>query len=63
MAKSMKISLVSHISDTPVKFDFQSVPAPDRSAKISKFNFEAYAVLEASPAQSKPPKYVKIFCE
>ena len=27
--------------------------APDRTGKISKFNFEAYAVLEASQSQSK----------
>ena len=26
--------------------------APDRTGKISKFNFEAYAVLEATPSQS-----------
>ena len=26
-------------------------PPPDRTAKIAKFNFDAYAVLEASPAQ------------
>ncbi|KAF7972458.1 hypothetical protein HWV62_17944 [Athelia sp. TMB] len=34
--------------DGEVDEDF---PSPDRTAKISKFNFGAYAVLEASPAQ------------
>lgn len=36
--------------DGEVDEDF---PPPDRTGKIFKFNFEAYAVLEASPAQSK----------
>ena len=36
--------------DGEVDEDF---PPPDRTGKISKFNFDAYAVLEASPAQSK----------
>jgi target of rapamycin complex 2 subunit MAPKAP1 len=27
--------------------------APDRTGRISKFNFEAYAVLEATPAQGE----------
>lgn len=38
--------------DGEVDEDF---PPPDRTGKISKFNFEAYAVLEASPAQSGSP--------
>jgi hypothetical protein len=29
------------------------IPAPDRSGKISKFNFDAYAILEATPAQGE----------
>ena len=34
-------------------FFFLSFPvAPNRESKISKFNFEAYAVLEANPYQS-----------
>jgi hypothetical protein len=41
--------------DGEVDEDF---PPPDRTGKIYKFNFEAYAVLEASPAQSKPPPIV-----
>jgi len=36
--------------DGEVDEDF---PPPDRTGKISKFNFDAYAVLEASPAQSE----------
>lgn len=36
--------------DGEVDEDF---PPPDRTGKISKFNFDAYAVLEASLAQSK----------
>ena len=38
--------------DGEVDEDF---PPPDRTGKISKFNFDAYAVLEASPAQSEWP--------
>ena len=30
-----------------------SLEAPDRTGKISKFSFDAYAVLEASPSQSR----------
>ena len=37
--------------DGEVDEDF---PPPDRTGKISKFSFDAYAVLEASPSQSKP---------
>jgi hypothetical protein len=37
--------------DGEVDEDF---PPPDRTGKISKFNFDAYAVLEASMSQSKP---------
>jgi len=40
--------------DGEVDEDF---PPPDRTGKISKFNFDAYAVLEASPAQSKSRLY------
>jgi len=40
--------------DGEVDEDF---PPPDRTGKISKFNFDAYAVLEASPAQSKSHSY------
>ena len=36
--------------DGEVDEDF---PPPDRTGKISKFSFDAYAVLEASPAQSR----------
>ena len=36
--------------DGEVDEDF---PPPDRTGKISKFDFDAYAVMEASPAQSK----------
>ncbi|KAL5530052.1 AVO1 [Sanghuangporus sanghuang] len=35
--------------DGEVDEDF---PAPDRMGKISKFNFDAYAILEATPAQA-----------
>ncbi|KAJ7662023.1 stress-activated map kinase interacting protein 1-domain-containing protein [Mycena polygramma] len=35
--------------DGEVNDDF---PPPDRMSKVAKFNFEAYAVLEANPAQS-----------
>ena len=37
--------------DGEVDEDF---PPPDRTGKISRFNFDAYAVLDASPTQSKP---------
>jgi len=40
--------------DGEVDEDF---PPPDRTGKISKFTFDAYAVLEASPAQSKSCSY------
>lgn len=31
----------------------EDYPPPDRTGKISKYSFDAYAVLEASPAQSE----------
>ena len=40
--------------DGEVDEDF---PPPDRTGKISKFNFDAYAVLEASLSQSKSRPY------
>ena len=43
--------------DGEVDEDF---PPPDRTGKISKFNFDAYAVLEASPAQSEFYSYDSI---
>ncbi|KAI0341512.1 hypothetical protein BDW22DRAFT_1377629 [Trametopsis cervina] len=42
--------------DGEVDEDF---PPPDRTGKISKFNFEAYAVLEASPAQIQQNKLME----
>lgn len=41
------------ISKTPDQVLTCFISAPDRTGKISKFNFEAYAVLEATPTQSK----------
>ncbi len=38
----------SFTNDIPVSIAFL---APNRESKISKFNFEAYAVLEANPTQ------------
>jgi hypothetical protein len=43
-------------SDGEIDEDF---PPPDRTGKISKFNFEAYAVLEASPAQVQQNKQLE----
>lgn len=43
--------------DGEVDEDF---PPPDRTGKISKFNFDAYAVLEASTAQSESCLYDSI---
>ena len=46
--------------DGEVDEDF---PPPDRTGKISKFNFDAYAVLEASIAQSESCLYDSIVVE
>ncbi|KAH9939185.1 stress-activated map kinase interacting protein 1-domain-containing protein [Amylocystis lapponica] len=42
--------------DGEVDEDF---PPPDRTGKISKFNFDAYAVLEATPAQVQQNKILE----
>ncbi|OCH87074.1 hypothetical protein OBBRIDRAFT_782204 [Obba rivulosa] len=42
--------------DGEVDEDF---PPPDRTGKISKFNFDAYAVLEATPAQIQQNKVLE----
>ncbi|TFK47558.1 hypothetical protein OE88DRAFT_1738476 [Heliocybe sulcata] len=42
--------------DGEVDEDF---PPPDRTAKIAKFNFDAYAVLEASPSQVQQNKVLE----
>ncbi|KAI0777511.1 stress-activated map kinase interacting protein 1-domain-containing protein [Trametes elegans] len=42
--------------DGEVDEDF---PPPDRTGKISKFNFDAYAVLEASPSQIQQNKILE----
>ncbi|THG97313.1 hypothetical protein EW026_g4661 [Hermanssonia centrifuga] len=42
--------------DGEVDEDF---PPPDRTGKISKFNFDAYAVLEASPSQVQQNKIIE----
>ncbi|EPQ53477.1 SIN1-domain-containing protein [Gloeophyllum trabeum ATCC 11539] len=51
--REVKLSAIGWIlriaeEDGEVDEDF---PPPDRTAKISKFNFDAYAILEANPSQ------------
>lgn len=53
MARWTRISRVSAIFVIIRACHSSSSAAPDRSGKISKFNFDAYAVLEASAAQGK----------
>lgn len=61
MEKWTKISLVSHsILYMTRNYIDHLQPAPDRTGKISKFNFDAYAVLEATPSQSEHmPNYIE----
>ncbi|KZT22772.1 SIN1-domain-containing protein [Neolentinus lepideus HHB14362 ss-1] len=59
--RDIKLSAVGWIlriaeDDGEVDEDF---PPPDRTAKISKFNFDAYAVLEASPSQVQQNKVLE----
>ena len=57
----MKISLVClSTSDQLSRVPSPRLTAPDRTGKISKFNFEAYAVLEANPSQSRSPLIIGI---
>ena len=54
MEKWTKTSLVSHSRPYVVCDYIDNFPsAPDRTGKISKFNFDAYAVLEATQSQGE----------
>ncbi|GBE87664.1 stress-activated map kinase interacting protein 1-domain-containing protein [Sparassis latifolia] len=58
VTKCSAIGWIFRIAEEDGEVD-EDFPPPDRTGKISKFNFDAYAVLEATPAQVQQNKILE----